>query len=164
MSVENQSDTNSDIDDVTLASSFPVVSDGTYIVVDGDCPSCGYPERRVRFDEHGRVLSCSQCRHLSRELDEVVDRRPEPGSRILDEAGHERLREYLKGRYPELVDDIKRSTVAGYHGAARTMVVEIVNAEIDDPASGGVRDAMTVLRSSGASFGSCVMDALGVPW
>lgn len=44
--------------------------DGTYIAVDATCPSCGHPERRARFDEHGAVFFCRQCSYVSRERDE----------------------------------------------------------------------------------------------
>lgn len=40
-----------------------------YIAVDATCPSCGHPERRARFDEHGALFSCRQCPYVSRERD-----------------------------------------------------------------------------------------------
>lgn len=41
--------------------------EGTYIAVDADCPHCGFPERRARFDEHGALFSCRKCPYVSRE-------------------------------------------------------------------------------------------------
>ena len=46
---------------------YPVLPDGTYFAVDANCPSCGWPERRARFDEHGAVFSCRKCEYVSRE-------------------------------------------------------------------------------------------------